>query len=50
MTDFNDYLANCMKDTEFKKEYNLSVEYQEKQLMIDNKKEIEKSLHRHKDN
>jgi predicted transcriptional regulator len=40
MTDFNGYLDECMKDPEFKKEYdNLAVEYEIKQAMIDARKE-----------
>ena len=40
MTDFNAYLEECMKDPEFKREYDdLSVEYEIKQAMIDARKE-----------
>ncbi len=40
MTDFNDYLDECMQDAEFKKEYEaLAVEYEIKQAMIDARKE-----------
>jgi predicted transcriptional regulator len=40
MTDFNGYLDECMKDPEFKKEYDdLAVEYEIKQAMIDARKE-----------
>lgn len=40
MTDFNEYLDECMQDPEFKKEYDeLAVEYEIKQAMIDSRKE-----------
>ncbi|GKX29935.1 hypothetical protein SH1V18_24150 [Vallitalea longa] len=40
MTNFNDYLDECMKDSELKKEYdNLAVEYEIDQAMVDARKE-----------